>query len=205
VWIHHFDQEFHGLSHILISPSNMRPVIPATFAGPPEVALESGWHALYTINRHEKRIAEHLSMRGIEHFLPLYSTQRRWKNGSQMTLRLPLFPSYLFVRVSRRERVRVLEVPGVLSIVGGTGKEPAMLDTDQVEIIRKAVELGNAQPHPIVVAGQRGRIRNGVFAGVEGIVARVRNTYRVVLMVELIMKSVAVEVDGEDLEILSAG
>ena len=79
-----------------------------------------------------------------------------------------------------------------------------MLDTDQVEIIRKAVERGNAEPHPTVVAGQRGRIRNGVFAGVEGIVVRVRNTFRVVLMVELIMKSVAVEVDRDDLEILAA-
>ena len=192
------------MSHVLVPPFDLRPALPAPFAYPPEMALATGWHAVYAITRHEKRIAEHLSMRGIEHFLPLYSTQRRWKNGARMTLSLPLFPSYLFVRISRRERVRVLEIPGVVSIVGGTGKEPAMLDTDQVEIIRKAVERGNAEPHPTVVAGQRGRIRNGVFAGVEGIVVRVRNTFRVVLMVELIMKSVAVEVDRDDLEILAA-
>lgn len=189
----------------IISPSFcLAPLPPPTLPDPVEARVEAGWYAVYTVNRHEKRIADHLSVRGIDHFLPLYTTQRRWKNGCQMTLRLPLFPCYLFVRISRRQRVRVLEVPGVLTIVGGTGREPAALDADQVEIIRRAVDRGAAQPHPLLVAGQKGRIRNGVFAGVEGVIVRVRDRYRVVLKVELIMQSVAVEVDGADLEILPA-
>src|SRR5690348_18035326 len=80
------------------------------------------WFAAYTTTRHEKAVAEHFAMRDIEAFLPLYKTQRLWKNGCRMTLELPLFPSYVFVRVPVRERVRVLEVPGVLSLVSTAGK-----------------------------------------------------------------------------------
>ena len=110
---------------------------------PLEACFTSGWHAVCTISRHEKRIAEHLSVRGIEHFFPLYSAQRHSMRGSKLTLRLPLFPNYLFVRFSKRQQVSVLEVPGVLSIVVGAGKKPAMLDADQLEMIRRAVEQEN--------------------------------------------------------------
>jgi transcription antitermination factor NusG len=76
---------------------------------------------VYTTSRHEKRVAQHLSLREIEYYLPLYRSERKWSDGSRVTLELPLFPGYLFVRIKRTERVRVLEVPGALSVVGGNG------------------------------------------------------------------------------------
>ena len=79
------------------------------------------WFAVYTSSRHEKRVNQQLEMREIEHYLPLYRTQRKWSDGSRVTLDLPLFPGYIFVCIERAQRVRVLEVPGVLAIVGGTG------------------------------------------------------------------------------------
>jgi hypothetical protein len=53
--------------------------------------------------------------------LPLYRSQRKWSDGSRVTLDLPLFPGYLFVHIKRTERVRVLDVPGTLAVVAGRG------------------------------------------------------------------------------------
>ena len=85
------------------------------------------WFAVYTISRHEKRVAQHLTQRQIEFYLPLYRSERRWSDGSRVTLDLPLFPGYLFVHIKKTERVRVLDVPGALAVVGGTGREPVAL------------------------------------------------------------------------------
>ncbi len=160
------------------------------------------WHAVYTAPRHEKRVAQHLEQRQVEHFLPTYTSQRRWKDGSKVTLQLPLFPGYIFVRIARRQRVRVLESPGVVCIVDGTGKAPAILPKEQIDALRSGLSERRVEPHPLLVVGQRGRIRCGAFAGMEGVVMRLRKNFRVVLTVDLIMQSMAVEVDAHDLEMI---
>ena len=90
----------------------------------PDAPCESNWFAVYTASRHEKRVAQHLTQREIEFYLPLYRSARKWRDGSKVTLELPLFPGYLFVHIKRSERVRVLNVPGALAVVGGTGASP---------------------------------------------------------------------------------
>jgi transcription antitermination factor NusG len=165
----------------------------------------SKWFALYTTSRHEKRVAQHLRQRQIEYYLPLYRSERKWSDGSKVTLELPLFPGYLFIHIRRNERVRVLGVPGVLAMVGGTGGEPAPLPDSTIEALRSGLELRPAQPHPLMTAGQRVRIRSGALAGLEGIVVRNKNSFRVVMTLEHIMQSYAVEVDLEDLEPLTPG
>lgn len=159
----------------------------------------SRWFAVYTIPRHEKRLAEHFGVRQIEYFLPLYRTLRRWKDGSRITLELPLFPNYIFVRISRRERVRVLEVPGVLSIAG-CGREPVPLPDGEIEALRQGISLAQLEPHPYLVVGERVRINAGPLAGMEGVLIRKKNSFRVVLTLSMIMQSIAVELDIDDLE-----
>jgi transcription antitermination factor NusG len=159
----------------------------------------SRWFAVYTIPRHEKRLAEHFGVRQIEYFLPLYRTLRRWKDGSRITLELPLFPSYIFVRISRRERARVLEVPGVLSIAG-CGREPLPLPDGEIEALRQGIGLVRLEPHPYLVVGERVRINAGPLAGMEGVLIRKKNSFRVVLTLSMIMQSIAVELDVDDLE-----
>jgi transcription antitermination factor NusG len=163
---------------------------------------EQKWFAVYTLSRHEKRIAQHFSQRWIEHFLPLYSTQRRWKDGSKVVLELPLFPGYIFVRIGKAERARVLEVPGVLSIVGGTQRNVTPLPEHDMQALRNGLHLRRAEPHAVVKVGQRARIRSGGLAGMEGIVVREKNGLRVVVTLDLIMQSVAVEVNADDLELV---
>jgi transcription antitermination factor NusG len=162
------------------------------------------WFAVYTSSRHEKRVDQHLEMRKIEHYLPLYRTQRKWSDGSRVTLDLPLFPGYIFVCIQRTQRVRVLEVPGVLAVVGGTGGEPASLPASDIDALRSGLSQRNAKPHPFLKVGQRARIRSGAFAGMEGVVERMKYSFRVVLTLDSIMQSFAVEVDGEELELLDS-
>jgi transcription termination/antitermination protein NusG len=165
----------------------------------------SSWFALYTTSRHEKRVAQHLGQREIEFYLPLYRSQRKWSDGSRVTLDLPLFPGYLFVHIRRNQRGRVLDVPGALSMVGGTGGEPAPLPDATIDALRCGLEQTPALPHPRVTAGQRVRICFGALAGFEGIVVRHKTGFRVVLTLEHIMQSYAIEVGLEDVEPLTPG
>jgi transcriptional antiterminator NusG len=165
----------------------------------------SSWFALYTISRHEKRVAEHLGHRQIECYLPVYRSERKWSDGSRVTLELPLFPGYLFIHIRRNQCGRVLSVPGALHIVSGTGGEPAQLPDATIDSLQTGLELRAAQPHPFVTTGQRVHIRSGAFVGFKGIVVRNKNGFRVVLTLEHIMQSFAIEVDLEDLEPLTPG
>jgi transcription antitermination factor NusG len=170
-----------------------------------EVTSSSQWFALYTTSRHEKRIAQHLSQREIEHYLPLYRAERKWRDGSRVTLDLPLFPGYIFVRIQRSQRVSVLSVPGALTVVGGTGGEPAPLPDDAIDALRVGLQQHRVEPHPLLCVGQFARIRSGAFAGMEGVVVRKKSGLRIVLTLEQIMQSIAVELDEDDVEPLNAG
>ena len=173
-------------------------------AAPSASCSPAGWIPLYTVSRHEKKVAEHLGQREIEYFLPLYRSRRKWKDGSRVTLDLPLFSGYLFVRIRRDERGRVLDVPGAVSLVMGTGGEPATLPDATIQALRSGLQEREAEPHPLLTAGQRARISSGAFAGLEGIVVRQKNVCRVVLTIENIMRSFSVELGVEDLEPLPA-
>lgn len=171
-------------------------VVPAGSSGE---SLAQHWFATYTCSCQEKRVAQHLGARGIEFFLPLYRTINRWKNGQRVPIDHPLFPGYVFVRIQRQERVRVLDLPGVHSIVGA-GREPIALPSAEIDALRNGLHLLNTEPHPFLNVGDRARVCRGPLEGAEGIVVRKKNGFRLVLSIDLIMKSVAVEVDENDLE-----
>jgi transcription antitermination factor NusG len=157
------------------------------------------WVAAYTSSHHEKRVASHLSERQIESFLPLYSTTHHWKNRCAMKLELPLFPNYVFVRMAHRDRARVLEVPGVWSLVS-FGRSLASLPDFEIAALRSGVGQRMIEPHPYPVVGERVRIKAGAMLGMEGVLVREKNRSRVVIAIEAIRQSVAVEVDAVDLE-----
>ncbi len=161
--------------------------------------FSANWFAAYTNSHHEKRVASHFAERQIETFLPLYATRHRWKNRCEMNLELPLFPNYVFVRIDPRERVLVLEVPGVVSLVG-FGRTLAPLPDFEIEALRSGLGQRKIEPHPYLVIGERVRIKCGPMTGMEGVLVRKKNNFRVVLALDAIMQSVAVEVDADDLE-----
>jgi transcription antitermination factor NusG len=142
-------------------------------------------------------VAEHLAQRGVEHFLPLYETIHRWKNGRHR-VQLPLFPGYIFVRTPLQSRLRILEVPGMVRLVG-FGTLPCPLPESDINTMREALSTGVlAQPYPYLLVGTRVEIRNGPFRGMTGILLRRRTGYRVVISVELIQRSIVVEVEAGD-------
>ena len=155
------------------------------------------WYAAYTASRHEKTVAEHLRQRGVECFLPLYETVHRWKNGRH-SVQLPLFPSYVFVRMEVRDRLRVLQVPGLVQLVTFQGA-PAVLPDSEIKTLRSALASGVlAQPYRYLSVGSRVEICRGPLQGLRGILLRHQGQFRVVLSVEMIMRSIVVEVDASD-------
>ncbi len=163
------------------------------------VLATAHWYAVHTRANHENRVFEQLRACQVECFLPAYRSLRRWRNRCRVLLEMPLFPGYLFVHIAAAQRLRVIRVPSVVSIVGN-GHELLPLPDFEIERLRAGLHLRRAEPHPFLVVGQRAQIIAGPLAGLEGIVLRKKNRLRVVLTVELIMKSVAVEVDGSELE-----
>jgi transcription antitermination factor NusG len=159
----------------------------------------SEWFAAYTLPRHEKAVGRQFDARHIPAFLPLYKVARRWKNGCKVIVEHPLFPSYIFVCIDRRDWVKVMQVPGVLSIVSA-GRELASLPAAEVEALRSALPLRHFEPHPYLVVGERARIVSGSLAGMVGVLVRKKNNLRVVLTLDLIRQSVAVEVGIEEIE-----
>jgi len=155
------------------------------------------WYAGYTASRHEKRVAEHFVQRGVEHFLPLYETIHRWNNGRHR-VQLPLFPGYIFVRIALRDRMRVIEVPGFARLVGFNSL-PCPLPEADINKMKDALNKGVvAEPYPYLTVGTRVEIRNGPMQGMTGILLRRQNKCRVVISVDLIMRSMAVEVEASD-------
>src|SRR2546422_7581670 len=135
---------------------------PADYAGGvalPRSSLEARWYAAYTCANHEKHVAAELGAREVEHFLPLYSSVRRWRDR-RVTLDLPLFPGYVFVRLALRDRLSVVQIPSVVRLVGFNGLPAALPDRD-MEIMRSGLSQSLAEPHPFLAVGRRIRITVG--------------------------------------------
>jgi transcription antitermination factor NusG len=157
------------------------------------------WWAIYTRHQHEKTVAENFSTHGLEAFLPLYSAIRQWKDR-QKQLSLPLFPCYVFLRGESQLRVHVLATPGVHSIVMAADR-PAVIPDADIEAIRRVVASPlKAEPHPFLRRGDCVRIKSGPLAGIEGILIRRKNSYRLILSAAVLQKSIAVEVDAFSIE-----
>lgn len=160
------------------------------------------WFVVYTAPRHEKRVARHFQAREVQCFLPLYFAERRWNDGSRVRLELPLFPGYIFVRTDRKGRALTLQTPGVLYFVGGTGGEPAIFSDDLIGSLQRELPLRRAEPHALLLEGVKARIHSGPLTGMQGVVLRRKGNCRVVLTLDSIKQSFAVEVSLEELELL---
>jgi transcription antitermination factor NusG len=157
------------------------------------------WWALYTRHQHEKVVAEMLEAKEFEIFLPLYESVRRWKDRRKV-ISLPLFPGYVFVRGGVLRRLDVVSTPGIHMILS-YGEQAAIIPEDEIQAIRRTVE-GNlrCEPHPFLKCGERVRVTRGSLQGVEGILVRKKNMDRLVLSVDMLAKSVAVEINAFDVE-----
>jgi transcription antitermination factor NusG len=154
-----------------------------------------GWWAVYTKHQHEKVISDLLVAKGLEVFLPQYESVRQWKDRKKI-VSLPLFPCYIFVRPG--SRLHVVSTPGVHMIVS-RGERDAMVPESEIDAIRRTVEAHvSVEPHTFLNCGERVRVTRGSLEGLEGILLRKKNTCRLILSVDMLAQSVAVEVNASD-------
>ena len=165
-------------------------------------AMPPAWYAVYTRHQHEKSAAQILLRKGFEVLLPLYRSENRWTDRTQVVL-LPLFPNYLFVHADLDRRGDVLRSAGVCWFVGNAGG-PSAIESEEIRTIRKLAENpGSFAPHPYLECGDSVRVVRGPFTGLKGILKRVKNGYRLVISLELVQKSAAVELDAACVERIS--
>jgi transcription antitermination factor NusG len=157
------------------------------------------WWAIYTRHQHEKTVADMLSTKGFDVFLPLYDSMRRWKDRKKL-ISLPLFPCYVFVKGGFERKLQVVSTPGVHMMLY-RGDQVATIPEEEMAAIRTVVEgRFNVEPHPFLKCGQRVRVLRGAMEGVEGILTRKKNLFRLVISVDMLAQSVAVEVNAADVE-----
>ncbi len=157
------------------------------------------WIAVYTRPRHELVVAAQFQQKGLDALLPTYRRLSRWSDRIRRS-NAPLFPGYVFVRVGEGEHGRVWQTGGVVSIVCRSGKPVPLSDADIEKLRFCTANPAAVEPHPFLRVGQRVRVKHGPFRGWEGVLVEKRNSTRLVLTVEQIMKSVAIDISGADVE-----
>jgi transcription antitermination factor NusG len=160
----------------------------------------SPWHVLHVLSNHEKRVAQHLDARSVEHYLPFYAERVKWTDRTVVTER-PLFSGYVFARVRRQSKIAVISIPGVLRLLGD--EEWNMVSAEELEKIRAGLSSGLLlRPHPNVTVGTRVRVRDGIFGGVEGVVTDLRHQCRVAISLFAVRQCFSVEVSLDSLQVL---
>lgn len=203
----HKDAQDLGITHLLMKPvsplevkSTITDLHRTMKSGPPTIERDdSTWWALYTHYRHEKSVARMLRAKEFDVFLPLYQSLHRWTDRHKM-LSLPLFPGYVFVRGGLSRRLDVVTTPGIQTILF-YGERVAIIPEVEIQAVQRMLDGPyHAEPHPYLKCGERVRVKRGSLEGLEGILVRKKNLYRLVISVELLARSVSVEIDAADLE-----
>jgi transcription antitermination factor NusG len=161
---------------------------------------ESRWRVLHVVMNHEKRVAQHLTARSLEQYVPRYSERSRWSDRV-VNLERPLFPGYVFVRFAPEARISVVSTPGVLRLLGETDRDT--LSEIEVSRIRDGLASGCLlRPHLGVAVGSRALVLRGVFEGSEGVVTDFRQQCKIILALSATGQRFSLELDVEDIEIL---
>jgi transcription antitermination factor NusG len=152
--------------------------------------------------RAESRVQAGLANARLETFVPWYKVRRRWSDRVK-TVAQNLFPGYVFCRSTFAERLLVMNQPGVQWVVS-FGRGPALIPNQEISSLRRALESGlRLGPWPHLEAGQRVRIDEGALAGTEGRLVRDSRSWRVVISVDALRRSIAVEVDRDMVRVMN--
>ena len=152
------------------------------------------WYAIRVRREMEFNVARGLTGKGYEVFLPRTRATRR-TSGALQECEVALFPGYLFCQISPHAQGNVITTPGVVAFVTCGGR-PVELDSSEVRSLQQALACTTAQPHPYVRVGERVRIDRGALSGVEGVVLRTKDRYRLVITITMLQRAAAVEVDA---------
>jgi transcription antitermination factor NusG len=162
------------------------------------------WYVLYLRSRYEKRVHEELLRRGIESFLPVVTEVRQWSDRKKK-VEVPLFPGYDFVRIELTQKLRVLQVEGVVKFVSIGNSRPDPVPDEQIESLKLVIVTPRTlrKENPLH-GGELVRVKSGPLAGAQGFVVRAKNSTRVVISIESIQQAVSVEVSADQLETIGS-
>jgi transcription antitermination factor NusG len=152
------------------------------------------WYAVMARTGREKSATLLLENAGYECLLPVSKYTRQWSDRIK-EVEVPLFPGYLFCRMDPHNRLPVLMTPGVIQIVGA-GKTLIPVEEGEIAAIQRVVKNGlSTMPWPYLQVGHVARIEEGPLRGMTGIIVRIKSGMKLVLSVNLLQRSVAVEID----------
>ena len=173
----------------------------SVFPGAGLLPAPDSWFAVHTRSKCEKKVASQLDDLQIKCFLPIVKEIRTWSDRRKV-IDQPLFPGYVFVRIPSEDRARVsvLRTSGVVGFVGVQGQGIPIPDPEIENIQTLLSSRVPFEPYPFLCVGQKVRIRGGYLDGVERILAAKNSDWSVVISIDLIQRSLAVQVSGFDLE-----
>jgi transcriptional antiterminator NusG len=161
----------------------------------------AAWFAVQVVPQHEKKVALSLQQKGYEQFLPEVEARTNWSDRKKILAR-PLIPGYVFLRTTRGLMGAVLRTPSVYRIVSFGGC-PFPAKDEEIAVLRKLVTSGRpVRPVPYLALGQKVQVKEGPLAGLTGIIVRLKNVTRVIVSVELIMRSVAIDVASSEIDLI---
>ena len=158
------------------------------------------WYVIYVRSRHEKNVHSALLDKGIDASLPMRTVVRKWSDRKKK-LQLPLFRGYVFVNIDLKiDSLNILKTLGVVKFIG-IRQKPSRIPDEQIHWIHMmAAESATVRNEKGIPVGQRVRVMAGPFKGTKGVVKRVGNRSRLVVLIESIMQAVSVEIDPNFLE-----
>jgi transcription antitermination factor NusG len=160
------------------------------------------WFAIHVRSKQEKMVSHALRGQGYDEFLPFLRVTRTWSDRTKQ-LEEPLFPGYLFCRLNFEDRLPVMKIPGVVSIVG-CGNAPFPVSQREVEAIQTVVRSGLPLSRwSDTVAGTPVEIEAGPLAGVRGTLVEFKSQHRLIVSVTILRRNVAVEIDASTARPLS--
>jgi transcription antitermination factor NusG len=152
------------------------------------------WFAVYTKPRHEKKIREYLLEKDIESYVPLVKKIRQWSDRKKWVDE-PLIRGYVFVRISLKQQLYVLETHGVVRFVTFQ-KELAMIPDFQIEALKRTVDEGfMLKPENYMRTGQLVEVCDGPLKGIKGRIQRIENENRFIISLDVIQASYQVRID----------
>jgi transcription antitermination factor NusG len=165
--------------------------------------MSSDWFVARIRTGKERAVMLMLRTKGREVFLPTRVIRKRWSDRDKV-IEAPLFPGYLFVEGSHRPIQDILMTQGVMSIVTGPGGAPAEVDPREMSSLR-VVSGGQADTmSEVCILGHKVTVVDGPLAGVEGKVLKIKDSYRLIISMSLLGRSVAVEISANSASLLSS-
>jgi transcriptional antiterminator NusG len=163
----------------------------------------AAWYAIWTRSHCERLVAQQLQAKGFQPFLPEMAIRSRKPDAAAVAQR-PMFPGYLFLKhsIEKHSYIEILKARGVVRILEGGWNRLTPIADDEMSAIERVIESGTpVLAHPFFTQGDRVRVVEGPLAGVEGVFVRdKKNRGRLVVSVNLLQTSLAIEVDGDFVE-----